>query len=482
MNRHFSGFPSLRAGGILLLLLFILPGLALAGDNLLENGSFEETDGEGLPLGWYTDAYLMDEGFTVFSTEEDPTAPEGKRVASIRNIASNDARFAQIVEVEPESLYCFSGYIRGEDIQEGRGANLSVEGLYVFSEGVYGTDGEWQRVEWYGETGEDQTEVVLYARLGGYSGESKGKAWFDGLRLEKVEAVPGEGIADLWYQENNYSVYEDTAEEEEESEGNPAWPLLLLMALVYSFAAAMILRRQEEAPELTEGQRKGPSLYLILTLVGAMALRLALAWRITGYLVDVNCFTSWGQTMAHFGPLEFYGATSFCDYPPLYMYVLGLNSLVQRWLGVTDPGWTRVIFRFVPCLCDILGCWALCAFARRRNPKLSRGRTEVFTALLALNPVLILNSAAWGQMDSVLCLCMLGVAILAVEGKWQFALPLFMLGVLIKPQALMLGFLGLTAVILVWIREPEERKSILLGLGGTALTALIGILPFGIRQ
>ncbi len=476
-----------RGALLLLLFLLLLPGAVLGeGVNLLENGSFEELDSQGMPVGWFTDAYLTDEGYSVFSAEEDASAPDGSRVVSIRNIAANDARFAQVVTVEPESLYRFSGYIRAEGVREGRGANLSIEGLYVFSNSVYDSDGEWVPIEWYGETGEDQTEVCLYARLGGYSGESIGRAWFDGLRLEKVDAVPGEGVADLWYTEKTYSHYDDEAEEGDEGgeadKGNAAWPLLILIALGYCCVSAYLLRPREETRDLTEKARRGTSPFLWAALAAALALRLILSYRVEGYMVDVNCFLSWGRAMSYNGPAGFYSATSFCDYPPLYMYILGLNSLLRDWLHVTEPGWTRVIFRFVPSLCDVAACLLLCRFSLRRNPGTDRRRAELFAAVLAFNPMLIVNSAAWGQMDSVLALCMLLVALLAMEGKWQFALPVFMLGVLIKPQALMLGFLGLTAVVLVWIREPGARKRILAGLGGTALVAVIGILPFGSRQ
>ncbi len=475
------------AGALLLLLLLVLPGLSRGEEsNLLENGSFEEIDSEGLPVGWFTDAYLMDEGYTVFSAEEDASAPDGKTVVSIRNIAANDARFSQIVSVEPESLYRFSGSIRADAVREGRGANLSIEGLYVFSKSVYDTDGKWTRIEWYGETGENQTEVCLFARVGGYSGESIGKAWFDDLKLEKVDAVPGSGIADLWYSEPSYSLYEDEDEEGDEGSevdtGHAFWPTLILLAIAYCCISAYLLREREERQELFEKGKRKTSLFLWFSLGAAFLLRMILSYHIEGYMVDVNCFFSWGSTMSFYGPLSFYESTNFCDYPPLYMYVLGLNSLIRRWLNVTDPGWTRVIFRFIPSLCDVAACLMLCRFALRRNPGLDRRRAELFAAVLAFNPMLIVNSAAWGQMDSVLALCMLGVALLAIEGKWQFALPVFMLGVLIKPQALMLGFLGLTAVILVWIREPQSRKNILKGLAFTVLTAAVGILPFGIRQ
>jgi Gpi18-like mannosyltransferase len=83
--------------------------------------------------------------------------------------------------------------------------------------------------------------------------------------------------------------------------------------------------------------------------------------------------------------------------------------------------------------------------------------------LAAFNPAIILNSAAWGQMDSVLCILLLIVALYAMEEKWHFALPVYMLSVLVKPQALMLGPLGLVFIIMTLIHDERQRKPILYG-------------------
>ena len=54
---------------LVLILLTALPGFS-SSENLLENGSFTELDEDGLPLGWYTDAYILESGYSVFQTED----------------------------------------------------------------------------------------------------------------------------------------------------------------------------------------------------------------------------------------------------------------------------------------------------------------------------------------------------------------------------------------------------------------------------
>ena len=59
---------------------------------------------------------------------------------------------------------------------------------------------------------------------------------------------------------------------------------------------------------------------LAAIFLAGLILRMIISWLVEGYMVDVNCFLSWGGTMASAGPARFYEATSFCDYPPLYTH------------------------------------------------------------------------------------------------------------------------------------------------------------------
>ena len=90
--------------------------------------------------------------------------------------------------MEPDSLYCFSDWIRAQ-AEDRRSANRSIADVYTFSTGVYDTQGQWQLVELYGRTGPDQHALAVFVQLGGYSGESQGEARFADLSLKKVTAI-----------------------------------------------------------------------------------------------------------------------------------------------------------------------------------------------------------------------------------------------------------------------------------------------------
>ena len=193
-----------RRSLLLLLSLLMLLGIfstasAEESTNLLQNPGFEEIGADGLPVGWKTDAYLNLEGVTFYTVSDN--AMSGAHSVQIENLDHNDARFCQTVAVEPSSFYRLSGYVKAWDtLDEGLGGNLSIKDVYVFSESVYDSPDEWQYVELYGVTDTDQHEVTVYARLGGYSGESFGTAMFDDLSLVKVDAPPEGIVASRWYQ------------------------------------------------------------------------------------------------------------------------------------------------------------------------------------------------------------------------------------------------------------------------------------------
>lgn len=458
------------------LMCFFSMAQTVMAENLVQNGSFETLDATGMPESWYTDAYVRDTGYTVFKTIESSDVPDGERCALIRNIASNDARYAQSIQVEPESLYHVSCKVKANGVQDGRGANLSIEGLYVFSESYFETEDEWEQIDWYGETGEEQNQVTLFVRLGGYSGESTGEACFDDIRFEKVNAVPGDAIASRWYTVNTAVADSDDSGIQE---ATAAWPMLVVMSLVYALFSWLYVQKKHASKRTVHKTTIG------FVLLGAFLLRLLLSATVQGYMVDVNCFLSWGHTMKIHGPVYFYQATGFCDYPPAYTYILALNSIIadllKSILTNVDPLiLERISFRLIPNLADILACFILYRFARRKGMESVRAFRLI--TVFAYMPVLVLNSACWGQMDSVLCLVLLIVAIYVIDNRWQFALPLYMLAVLIKPQALMLGFLGLTATIAAWIQDTTQRRKILIGLGGAVLTFIIVVLPFTVQQ
>ena len=118
----------------LILALTLLCAGALAEEsgreNLLVNGDFSLLDG-GLPSGWRVEAWFTEDGVSELSV--DPDGYDGN-AARICNNSLNDARFAQTVAVEPDTLYRVSCVCRASGIGDaGAGATVSIEDTFSYS-------------------------------------------------------------------------------------------------------------------------------------------------------------------------------------------------------------------------------------------------------------------------------------------------------------------------------------------------------------
>lgn len=470
----------------LMAVVLLLPSVALAeedGVNLLKNPGFEELDDQGMPVSWYTEAYVNRIGVTEYAVTDDVMS--GKYAVSVSNFDMNDARFAQTVEVEPNTMYRLSGHIKAKDILDaGRGANLSIGGGYFFSDSLYDTEGNWVYLETYGITDDDQTELTVFVRVGGYSGESQGTAVFDDISLVAVEELP-EGIyANAWYNIPTVQSLE-AASETDSGEAQPFWPWLIVIACAYAATCLWLMRHlqldrhEEQLREAAARRRKhilSMPLFSIIGLGIAAFARILIALNVDGYQVDVNCFTAWGNTMSSVGPSNFY-QSNWCDYTPGYIYVMGLNGWLANMLrGVVSAAF---VHKLLPMSCDLIAAWLICRLAVENG--CSRRQGGLLALLIALNPATFLNSAAWCQIDSVLCVGLMLVAYFAIHRKWAIVLPMYVLCILVKPQALMLGFLGLSALIMEWLKHSHDtkyRKDMGIGLIISLILALLIIVPF----
>ncbi len=437
--------------------------------NVLKNGGFEDATA-GEPDAWYAKAYRSQAGYSRIAVT-DEQAHSGRYSAVIANVSSNDARYVCTVDVEPESLYRLSGYVLVEAMDDiGNGANFAIEDIYSFSDGLFDTNGEWQYLEWYGETGEEQTSLSFGIRVGGYSAESIGKAYFDDIKLEKVDELPDDVIASLWYQPSSYIPSAPSAQED------PQKSTGLFIALGTAFLLILFFIQ----PLLERSGEKRYTLMLAVFMLVALVVRIVLALSVPGYQIDISCFSAWSARMADIGPVGFYAPDYFCDYPPGAMLLLWPTGILLQWIGSAN----LLVIKSLPIFCDLLGGLCLYWLAQKHIGKRS---ALALCALYLFNPAVLVNGAAWGQVDSVLALCMLLTMMWAAQRKWHVAIPLFVVSVLIKPQALLFAPIG-GMWLLFGLRKIDKKlfqveiKRVLWGVLFSAVAALTIVIPFSIGQ
>ena len=441
--------------------------------NLIANGGFELVAGDDTPESWARGMWYWDSGVSYLYVSD--VAYSGERSVCVENAYENDARFEQTVSVEPESWYRISAMVRAEGCDPVKnGAGLSVENTFVSSPYAYDTDGEWTRLTLYGLTDANQKSITVMCRVGGYGSEAVGKAWFDDVEVVRV-AAPPEGVTGVSLKTTAPSSQADALDDEAGPRTGPIVAVGLLSALL---GVLLILR--------VRGQRLDREARLVV--IGALALglivRVVLAVSIRGFNVDISCFEGWSDRMAQSGPWGFYNA-GWCDYPPGYMLLLWPIGLLRTLLriGYDSPAhWLLV--KLIPIICDALTALYI---ARAAEKRLGRGGAAILSAAYFLNPLIIFNTAGWGQVDTVLTLLLLIAVDMASRKKWRLSLTVFGFSALVKPQALMFAPVGLIALACEVILTPKPKRGALLRelltALGIALAAFVAVaLPFSLGQ
>lgn len=453
--------------------------------NLAVNESFEDTDaGTGLPLGWSTDAWLQGADDTAFTVETEG-AKSGRNCVRIVNNVANDARFIQTIEVEPDALYRLSAYIKASGVPEdGVGASFGVMDMQGSLLDIDETFGKWQKFEFYGRTGKDQTQMTVALRLGGYGNVTTGSAWFDEVRVEPVGELP-EGVVPVSL-ESDYrepGEGEDTKTQQQLIEKPQAYASLILVSLLYLLFYYALVHRffKKPAPlQPEQGLKKSNLTYsFIIALTAALLIRLLLAALSEGFPTDIACFRGWADHLARTGPWNFYDGSIFADYPPGYMYVLLALGWIRDIFGIAaDSALFTLIIKLPSIFADIaLAYFVYALVSRRAGTRLA----FALSMLVAFNPASVLVTSLWGQIDAILALLLVLCAHSLYEKKHLKACLIYAAVLLIKPQALLFGPVILFAFVYDWMKANDrksELKKMARGVGAAVLLFVAAIVPF----
>ncbi len=424
-----------RLLGFLLALMLLWPCAVVATDeNLIENGGFEKGfDAWGMTAWSYGEVYTS---FDVVQQGED-----GGNCALVWSHENNDARFEQFVSLEKNTLYHLSAKVKFE----GEGSlNLSLLDTRATSAYVHDTGGEWTTLELYFRTDKKYPSALVALRVGNYGRLENGKAWFDDVALVKADEAP-EGM-------EVYSAATNPPTKPGVDAPDKAGLSAVVFAALFTLAALILY---SIAARGAEWEKRRAYIVLGGILGVAFAVRAYIAYKVPGYEVDINCFGLWGARLASVGPGRFYLNDYMCDYPPGYMPVLALISAVTQALGLNfadPPG--QLLLKLPAILCDLGTCYLLFHIAKKSLSSYKWGL--VAAALYAACPAIIGDSAAWGQVDSVLTFFIALSLFCMIERKMLPASLLFCIALLIKPQALMFGPILLLAFIHEIKLDPQK--------------------------
>ncbi|MCH5278517.1 MAG: DUF2029 domain-containing protein [Christensenellaceae bacterium] len=226
----------------------------------------------------------------------------------------------------------------------------------------------------------------------------------------------------------------------------------ILASIAYLFIYIFYSGMSKKNAYLNNCARDGENRFLVVwLLIAAFVLRFVLSYQIVGHGTDISCFTAWGDRIAVYGVKDFY-SSSFADYPPGYMYILGLMSKIARLFGlsvrVADGSYNYAyvaLIKLPSIIADLAAAYMIYRLARK---KLRFMPSFLIMALVALNPVSMYISGGWGQIDQILSVLLLGSILLLGSNKPILGGIVYGFAILMKPQALMAGPLLAIAYIL----------------------------------
>jgi putative membrane-bound dehydrogenase-like protein len=151
---------------------------ASANANLIANDSFEN-ERDGRPADWNTATHSGRGDFTLGDVGH-----SGSRSARISSENGGDISWSQRVNVEPNTAYKLTAWIKTDNVRGAMGALLNMHelqgGTPVRTRPVTGTK-DWTQVETEFNSGDNKT-LTVNCLFGGW-GRAMGTAWFDDIKL-----------------------------------------------------------------------------------------------------------------------------------------------------------------------------------------------------------------------------------------------------------------------------------------------------------
>lgn len=209
----------------------------------------------------------------------------------------------------------------------------------------------------------------------------------------------------------------------------------------------------------------------ILFLLFASIVRLILAASVHGYDGDLDYYRKWAEAAA--GEFRLVYGSGNVDYPPLYLYILHFIGRALRALKLDLGSILGIMLMKMPAiLADILSGIMIYSAASRQ---MSGNTALILSGLYLFNPAILVNSAMWGQTDSIMTLLAVTGLYCLYHDRIMASAFFFACACLMKPQA----FIFLPVLFLELIRKKSLREFLLCMATGL-FTGFVIILPFSL--
>lgn len=203
--------------------------------------------------------------------------------------------------------------------------------------------------------------------------------------------------------------------------------------------------------------------YFRIAILAGLFIRLLL-FISDGHNHDYDFFEYWAERMVDHGFTNIYHipANRFaCDYPPLYLYVLGFFGHVFNALGLEIHSHLfDNTLKFITLLAEAGFIWYAWKLTGNR----------LFILALALNPITLINGYAWGQIDIIYTGLLFCSVLHALRSEVYLSALFLGISLALKTQTLL--FLPLLGIFLLKARIPVKVKMV-----AALLTLIIYLIP-----
>lgn len=237
----------------------------------------------------------------------------------------------------------------------------------------------------------------------------------------------------------------------------------ILLAALFCMAALVFSFKRP-----ARGALRPFALWAGLLLLAGLTLRLLLGFYARGFDSDLYNFKSWGFSLCRVPLREVYRQDTFLDYPPGYLYVLLILEKLRMAFDVPfDSELYTLMIKLPSIATDLLSAGALLWLSKRR---LGERAALLLSAGYLFCPVVLINSARWGQVDSFCTAVLLCSALLLYREWYAPSALLYGFSIACKPQMLIFAPMYLFFAIKrkKWVQLPV---GVLCALGAILLTA-----------
>lgn len=221
----------------------------------------------------------------------------------------------------------------------------------------------------------------------------------------------------------------------------------------------------------------------VAAMIAAFIVRVVMGGIYHGHEYDMNCFIAWADMAYKDGLSNFYISEAFTDYPPGYIYILYVIGWLRDVFHIAWNSVTSDILTKMPAMLADLGTGYL--IYRVASKKFRELGAAFLSMLYLFCPLVILDSAVWGQTDSVFTFFVVLMCYLVSEKKLIPSYYVFAIAVLIKPQSLIFTPVLIYGIIdQVFLEDFEWKKfykNLFLGLLAIAMIGLL-MVPFHFKE